>query len=598
MTAFTALLPAAALLAAATALPPHAAHAAAAASDAPTAPYVVVLKDSTTRASAAAATRALAAEAEASGDTVGAVYDTVLSGFAVRTTAARAAALAADPRVASVEPDAVFRIDDGAPAGSTPAGSALVRNASAGTAPTGGTAPAGNTPAGSTPRSDTPAGSTPAGSTPTGAGPAGSTPVGTTPPGDAPDDGTPADETPAGVAPAGSTPAGSTPAGTTPPGKAPAGTTPPADAPADESPAGTAPPGKAPTGTPPPGDSPTGSTPSGAPPTGSTPPGTAPTGTAPTGATPPGATPPGKTPPGKTPTGKTPAAAPLVQASAPWALDRLDQGELPLDGSYTYPVKAEGVTAYIVDTGINTLHQEFGGRARWGANAVFMEGATDCNGHGTHVAGTVGGATYGVAKGVSLVAVKVADCRGDATLSAITRGLDWMVKDALKSPATPAVANMSLGGGYSFALNRAVTRAIASGITVAVAAGNSGENACTGSPAGVPQALTVGATDALDQRPAFSNYGACVDLSAPGVAVTSAWKGSATATARASGTSMAAPHVAGAAALVLARGLAAGGPRQTPAQVADVLVRDSVRDRITALPAGTPNRLLHVPTEK
>ncbi|MCP3756098.1 S8 family peptidase [Streptomyces sp. TBY4] len=249
-----------------------------------------------------------------------------------------------------------------------------------------------------------------------------------------------------------------------------------------------------------------------------------------------------------------------------------------------------------MDTGINTLHQEFGGRARWGANAVFMEGATDCNGHGTHVAGTVGGATYGVAKGVSLVAVKVADCRGDATLSAITRGIDWMVKDALKTPTVPAVANMSLGGGHSFALNRAVTRAIATGITFAVAAGNSGENACTGSPSSVPQALTVGATDALDRRPAFSNYGACVDLSAPGVAVTSAWKGSATATARASGTSMAAPHVAGAAALVLARGLAAGGLRQTPAQVAETLVRDSARDRITALPAGTPNLLLQVPT--
>ncbi|WP_327252815.1 S8 family peptidase [Streptomyces sp. NBC_01244] len=417
MTAFTALLPAAALLAAATALPPYAATA-----DVPTAPYVVVLKDGSTRVSAAAAARALAAEAEAAGDRVEAVYDTALSGFAVRTTAARAAELAADPRVASVEPDAVFRIDD-------------------------------------TPVND---------------------------PVDPIDPVAPVDP----VAP----------------------------------------------------------------------------------------------------------AAPLVQTSAPWSLDRLDQSELPLDGSYTYPVKAEGITAYIVDTGINTLHQEFGGRARWGANAVFMEAATDCNGHGTHVAGTVGGATYGVAKGVSLVAVKVADCRGDATLSAITRGIDWMVKDALKSPSTPAVANMSLGGGHSFALDRAVTRAIASGITFAVAAGNSGENACTGSPARVPQALTVGATDALDRRPAFSNHGACVDLNAPGVAVTSAWKGSVTATARASGTSMAAPHVAGAAALVLARGLAAGGPRQTPAQVAGTLVQDSVRDRITALPAGTPNLLLHVPT--
>lgn len=431
MTALTALLPAAALLAVATALPPHAATStAAAATDAetPVAAYVVVLKDGASRASALASTRALAAEAAASGDRIGAVYDTALNGFAVRTTAARAAELAADPRVASVEPDATFRIDGATPAGATTAGPPTHRGH----------------------RTDR--------RTPDATG-----------------------------------------------------------------------------------------------------------------------------------------ALPLVQAAAPWALDRLDQSDLPLDGSYTYPTSAAGVTAYIVDTGINTLHQEFGGRARTGATAVYLEGVTDCNGHGTHVAGTVGGATYGVAKGVSLVAVKVADCRGEATLSAITSGIDWMVKDSLKSPATPAVANMSLGGSSSFALNRAVTRAIAAGITFTVAAGNSGEDACTGSPSGVRQALTVGATDAEDRRPAFSNHGSCVDLSAPGVGVVSAWKGSATATARASGTSMAAPHAAGVAALVLAEGLAAGGPRKTPAQVAETLLRSAVPDRITGLPAGTSNLLLHVP---
>lgn len=196
---------------------------------------------------------------------------------------------------------------------------------------------------------------------------------------------------------------------------------------------------------------------------------------------------------------------------------------------------------------------------------------------------------------MSLVGVKVANCKGSATLTSILGGLEWMVKDAAKAPGTPAVANMSMGGTRSSSLDTAVTRAVAAGITFTVAAGNAADDACTGSPAAVPAAVTVGAADAADQWAPFSSYGRCVDLVAPGVSVTSAWKGSTTALARASGTSMAAPHAAGVAALILAEGLAAGGTAKTPAEVSDALVRGAVPSRLTGVPTGTANLLLHAP---
>ena len=247
-----------------------------------------------------------------------------------------------------------------------------------------------------------------------------------------------------------------------------------------------------------------------------------------------------------------------TQTGATWGIDRIDQRALPLSGAYTYDFTGAGVTAYIIDTGILTDHSEFGGRATSGYDAV--DGAlpaADCNGHGTHVSGTVGGATYGVAKGVSLVAVRVLNCSGSGTTSGVIAGINWVTSNHATGAA--AVANMSLGGGVSTTLDTAVSNSIKDGVTYAIAAGNNNANACNYSPARVPAAITVGATTSTDARASYSNYGACLDLFAPGSSITSAWYTSTTATNTISGTSMATPHVAGAAALYLA---ANPGPRR------------------------------------
>lgn len=237
------------------------------------------------------------------------------------------------------------------------------------------------------------------------------------------------------------------------------------------------------------------------------------------------------------------------QGGATWGLDRIDQRDLPLNSNYHYDYDGSGVTAFVIDTGVRNTHNEFGGRASSGYDFIDNDNdSSDCNGHGTHVAGTIGGSTYGVAKNVNIVGVRVLNCSGSGTNSGVISGINWVKNNA----QGPSVANMSLGGGASQALDDAVNAAVAAGISFVVAAGNDNSNACNYSPARAANAVTVGSTTSTDSRSSFSNYGTCLDIYAPGSSITSAWYNSNSATNTISGTSMASPHVAGVAALYLA----------------------------------------------
>ena len=275
--------------------------------------------------------------------------------------------------------------------------------------------------------------------------------------------------------------------------------------------------------------------------------------------------------------------ADATQTNPPWGLDRIDQRNLPLNATYNYNWTGSGVRVYVIDTGIRTTHNQFGGRASNVFDA-FGGNGSDCNGHGTHVAGTVGGSTYGVAKSSMPRGVRVLDCNGSGSTSGVIAGVDWVRQNFI----APAVANMSLGGGASTALDNAVNSLSNAGVAIAVAAGNSNANACNSSPARAANAITTGSTTTTDARSSFSNFGTCVDLFAPGSGILSAWFTSNTATATLSGTSMASPHVAGVAALYKQ-----ANPSASATTVRNAIVNNATTNVVTNAGTGSPNRLLY-----